>query len=57
MKEILDIIIWGGVVYILFILLRGMNEQQIQKHDNMMKKREEAKVAQDKLKVEESNDD
>ena len=40
MKEILDIVVWGGIIYILFIFLRGMNEQQIQKHDKMLKQRE-----------------
>jgi len=41
MKEILDIVVWSGAAYILFILLRGMNEQQIKKHDNLLKRREE----------------
>jgi len=37
-KEILDIVVWGGIIYILFIILRGMNEQQIKKHDDAIKK-------------------
>jgi hypothetical protein len=40
MKELIDIIVWGGMIYFLFIFLRGMNEQQIQKHDKMLKQRE-----------------
>jgi len=32
MKEILDIVVLGGFVFILFIFLRGMNETQVQKH-------------------------
>jgi len=40
MKELIDIIVWGGMIYFLFIFLRGMNEQQIQKHDEMLKQRE-----------------
>ncbi len=47
MKDILDIIVWGGLIYILFIFLRGMNEQQVKKHDEMMKKREERKKKDD----------
>jgi hypothetical protein len=40
MKEILNIFVWGGMIYFLFIFLRGMNEQQIQKHDEAIKKNE-----------------
>jgi hypothetical protein len=32
MKEILDIIVLLGFVYVLFIFLRGMNETQTQKN-------------------------
>jgi threonine/homoserine/homoserine lactone efflux protein len=32
MKEILDVIVWAGFIYILFIFLRGMNENQVEKH-------------------------
>ncbi len=32
MKEILDIVVIGGFVFILFIFLRGMNETQTQKN-------------------------
>ena len=38
MKDILDIVVWGGMIYILFIFLRGMNEQQVQKHKDMLEK-------------------
>ena len=43
MKEILDIVVWGGIIYIIFIFLRGFNEQQIKKHDDNIKKYEERK--------------
>jgi len=36
MKEILDIIIWIGFGFLLFVFLRGFNEQQVKKHkDNL----------------------
>lgn len=38
MKEILDIVVWVGIIYILFVFLRGLNEQQIKKHDDAIKK-------------------
>lgn len=56
MKEIFDIIVWGGIIYILFILIRGMNEQQIQKHDAAIKRNEERKNKSDeKAKLEGTN--
>jgi threonine/homoserine/homoserine lactone efflux protein len=51
MKEILDILVWVGFAYILFIFLRGMNETQVEKH---RKKLEEAEQKnQDKKNKEE----
>ncbi|MEA3554304.1 MAG: hypothetical protein U9R39_07890 [Campylobacterota bacterium] len=41
MKEILDIIVWGGFIFILFIFLRGMNETQVEKHKENLEKSEE----------------
>jgi hypothetical protein len=41
MKEVLDVIVIVGFVYILFIYLRGMNETQIQKHLEMLEKQKE----------------
>jgi hypothetical protein len=40
MKEILDVIVWGIFIFILFIFLRGMNETQIKKHQDMLDKKE-----------------
>ena len=40
MKEILDVIVWGGFVFILFIFLRGMNETQTQKNLDRLEKAE-----------------
>ena len=41
MKEILDIVIWGGFIFILFIFVRGMNDTQVQKHKNKLDAAEE----------------
>lgn len=59
MKEILDIAVWVGFAFILFIFLRGMNDTQVQKHKEKLEeaqKREEAKQTQ-KEKQEEKKDD
>ena len=32
MKEVLDILVWIGIAYVLFIFLRWMNETQTQKN-------------------------
>lgn len=40
MKEILDVIVWGGFIYILFVFIRGMNETQVEKHKNKLEKSE-----------------
>jgi len=36
LKEILNIIVWAGFIYILFIFLRGMNETQVKKHQDKL---------------------
>jgi len=41
LKEILDIFVWVGLAFILFIFLRGMNETQVQKHQDKLDKLEE----------------
>ncbi|MCD4756883.1 MAG: hypothetical protein K8R39_01285 [Arcobacteraceae bacterium] len=43
MKETLDIIVWVGFAYILFIFLRGMNDTQVQKHKDKLEKIEKNK--------------
>lgn len=44
MKEILDIVVWIGFAFLLFVFLRGFNEQQVKKHkdklDEIEKKKE-----------------
>ena len=41
MKEALDIAVWIGFGFILFIFLRGMNETQVAKHEKKLKDIEE----------------
>jgi hypothetical protein len=51
MKDILDILVWIGFIYILFILLRGMNETQTQKNLDKLEaieKRKKNKIEKDK---------
>ncbi len=47
MKEILDILIWVGFGFLLFVFLRGFNESQVQKHkdklDEVEKRKQEKK--------------
>ena len=47
MKEILDVVIWIGFAFLLFVFLRGFNEQQVQKHKDKLedaeKRRNESK--------------
>lgn len=41
MKEILDIIVIVLFVFILFVILRGFNKQQIKKHTDLLDKAQE----------------
>lgn len=41
MKDVLDVIMWGGFAYVLFIFIRGMNDTQVQKHLDKLEKHEE----------------
>lgn len=43
MKEIINILVWSGFIYILFVFLRGMNENQVEKHKNKLQEAEEKK--------------
>jgi len=43
MKEILDVVVLVGFVYILFIFLRGMNETQTQKNLDRLEEIEKRK--------------
>ena len=52
MKEALDIIVWGGFIFILFIFLRGMNETQVKKHEKKLEEIEKKNA--EKLEKEEN---
>lgn len=43
MKEILDVIVLIGFVFLLFVFLRGFNEQQVKKHEDRLAKSEQKK--------------
>ena len=51
MKEILDIVIWIGFAFLLFVFLRGFNEQQVKKHKDKLeestKRRNENNIHKD----------
>lgn len=53
MKEVLNVIVWGGFIYLLFVFLRGMNETQVQKHKEKLEEIEK-KNAEKKQNEEES---
>ena len=36
MTDIINVIVWGGMAYFLFIFLRGMNETQVKKHQDKL---------------------
>ena len=51
MKEILNVIVLAGFVYILFVFLRGMNKTQVEKHEKKLaeieKKNAEKKIEEE----------
>ena len=51
MKEILDILVWIGFIYVLFIFVRGMNDTQVKKHKSRLEEQEK-KEEQEKNKEE-----
>jgi hypothetical protein len=52
LKEILDVMVVGGFIYLLFVFLRGMNETQVKKHQDKLDKID--KMNAEKTKKEES---
>ena len=54
MKEILDVIVWGGFIFLIFVFVRGMNDTQVQKHINMLEENEKRK---EELKEENNKND
>ena len=55
MKEVLDIVVWIGFAFLLFIFLRGMNETQTKKHLDKLEEIE--KKNKEKKDLEETKND
>lgn len=36
MADVINVIVWGGMIYFLFVFLRGMNETQVKKHQDKL---------------------
>jgi len=36
LTDVINVIVWGGMAYFLFIFLRGMNETQVKKHQDKL---------------------
>ena len=36
MTDVINVIVWGGMAYFLFVFLRGMNETQVKKHQDKL---------------------
>ena len=36
MTDVINVIVWGGMIYFLFVFLRGMNETQVKKHQDKL---------------------
>lgn len=53
MKEIINILVWAGFIYILFIFLRGMNETQVQKHKDKLDQAEQKNKEKNEIKEQE----
>lgn len=48
MKEIINVIVWGGFIYLLFVFLRGMNETQVKKHQDKLDEIEKKNAQREK---------
>jgi len=36
LADVINVIVWGGMIYFLFVFLRGMNETQVKKHQDKL---------------------
>jgi len=36
LADVINVIVWGGMIYFIFIFLRGMNETQVKKHQDKL---------------------
>ena len=44
MMEIINVIVWAGFIYLLFVFLRGMNETQVKKHQDKLEEIEKKNI-------------
>jgi len=42
--EIINVIVWAGFIYLLFVFLRGMNETQVKKHQDKLEEIEKKNI-------------
>ena len=47
MKEILNVLVLSGFIYILFVFLRGMNKTQVAKHEKKLAEIEKKNAEKD----------
>jgi len=52
MKEILDVVVLAGFAFLLFVFLRGFNEQQVKKHQDKLEEIEKKKKLKEEQKEE-----
>jgi hypothetical protein len=56
LADVINVIVWGGMAYFLFVFLRGMNETQVEKHQNKLDESEKKNLEKTKQSnVEEGN--
>lgn len=56
MTDVINVIVWGGMIYFLFIFLRGMNETQVKKHQDKLDEIEKKNLEKTKQnKIDEEN--
>jgi len=36
LADVINVIVWGGMAFLLFVFLRGMNETQVKKHQDKL---------------------
>jgi len=56
LTDVINVIVWGGMIYFLFIFLRGMNETQVKKHQDKLDEIEKKNLEKTKQnKIDEEN--
>ena len=56
LTDVINVIVWGGMAYFLFVFLRGMNETQVKKHQDKLDEAEKKNLEKTKENnIEEEN--